>query len=184
MSDFPGPSWPPLNVITPWHEDSMGHLPWAAWSGTLTSTASAAFVDELIYFYPFVIRQSALAVKMGYIVGATAAGSVDLGIYDSQGNLIVSTGLTAQGTINVLQEIDITDTLLNPGNYYMAIKCTDGTGTGFSTAPADERILSHVPIYTEAGGAGAALPTTATMISSTQASVAVIAMGVWFSTLL
>lgn len=183
MSDFPTFAWPPLNVITPWHTDSLGYIP-AGGVGTLANTSSAAFVDELISFHPFVIRQTSTAVKMSYMVGATAAGTVDLGIYDSQENLLVSTGLTAQGTINTLQEFDITDTVLRPGVYYMAIKCTDGTGTNFGISHTDENVQTVVLLYEEAGGAGAALPTTATMVPATGATIREIAMGVHFNTLI
>lgn len=180
MADFPIVRWPPRNVITPFHSEAID----ATLNITIVSTTSVAFVDELIYFFPFRIYEPAVAVKMSYVVGATAAGNVDLGIYDSQGNLIVSTGLTAQGTINTLQELDITDTLLNPGQYFMAIKCTDGTGTAFLTTQVDENALANRPVYTEAGGAGAALPTTATLALSAQATIAFIAMGVHFNTLI
>lgn len=185
MSDFPNPSWPPLNVITPFHSDSMGLLIRQLAQGTgLTGCSSIAFTDELISYYPFRIFEPATAVKMGYMVGATAAGNVDLGIYNSQENLLVSTGLTAQGAINTLQEINITDTLLNPGTYYMAIKCTAATGTAFKAGLfADERIIPLFPIYEETGGAAAALPTAATFALTTATDIALCLMGVWFNTL-
>lgn len=184
MSDFPIQRWPPLNCITPFHSESLGDAHRGSGGTPMTSAGSGAFSDELVHFYPFVLYEPAIAVKMSYIVGATAAGNVDLGIYDSQENLLVSTGLTAQGTINTLQEIDITDTLLNPGVYFMAIKCTDGTGTGFRVSRSDEIALSSIPLYTEAGGAGAALPSTAVMALSSQSSPAIYAMAVHFSTLI
>jgi hypothetical protein len=183
--DFPNYRWPPLNVVTPFHQDSLG-----ATLGNYTSSIvlsgglSGTFSDELIYYYPFAVHEACIAVKMSYLVGGTAAGTVDLGIYDAQFNLIISTGLTAQGTINVLQELDITDTLLQPGFYYMAIKCTDGTGTHFRDNAADELTLSLVPSLVETGGAGAALPSAGAPGSAADSAPLFILMGVHFDTLI
>ena len=152
----------------------------------MQSTASTTFIDEQVYFYPFEVFESAIAVKMSYLVGATAAGNVDLGIYDAQENKLVSTGLTAQGTINTLQEFDITDTLLlPPGVYFMAIKCTDGTGTSFATSGiADELWLPHCPMYIQATSSGSALPDPAVFALDTTTTMAIRLMGIHFSTLI
>lgn len=184
MADFPNMRWPPLNHITPFHSESIGDAYRGGGGSAMSSASSGAFTDDQIYYYPFIIHESAIAVKMAYLVGATASGNVDLGIYDSQWNLLVSTGLTAQGTINVLQELDITDTLLNPGIYFMAIKCTSGTGTAFRVTRGDEVTLSVLPMYTEIGGADAALPTTGAPTITIEVSSHIYVMAVYFNTLI
>lgn len=52
-----------------------------------------------------------------------------MGIYDEAGARKVSTTSTAQGTISVLQVVNITDTALGPGLYYLAIAMDNITGT-------------------------------------------------------
>lgn len=182
MPDFPVSRWPPLNVITPWHPESLFNLTSYYGPTGFLAAVSGAFADELVSYYPFRLYEPAIAVKMSYLVGATASGNVDLGIYSSQGNLLVSSGLTAQGSINTLQELDITDTLLQPGVYFMAIKCDSASGTAFRNSFNDENILPLAPFYHETTGAGATLPTTATF-SITGLNDSIIAMGVHFSTL-
>lgn len=184
MTDFPIMRWPPLNLITPYHSESLGDALKSSGGASLSSASSGTFTSDLIYYYQFRIYEPAIAVKLSHLVGSTAAGLVDLGIYDSQGNLLVSTGLIAQGTLNTLQEADITDTLLNPGIYFMAIKCTLSTGTGFRTSRGDEVNLPVVPFYIEVGDLAAVLPTTATMVLSTEDVISLWVMAVHFSTLI
>lgn len=181
MPDFPAYRWPPLVVVTPFHSESVKEL-LVATDRSLGSFISTAQVDELIKYFPFTLYEPSLLTKMSWIVGGTAAGNNDMGVYDAETKLlIVSTGLTAQGTISTIQTVDVTDTLLSPGNYYMAIKGTDATGTLYSIAIADELGQSQYHILSEAGGAGAALPSTMTPVSDTQASSAVPCIGLWFN---
>lgn len=144
--------------------------------------ASATQVDELIKYFPFRLHEPALLTKMSWYVGATAAGNNDMGVYDAETKLlIVSTGLTAQGTINLIQTVDVTDTYLLPGDYYMAIKGTDATGTLFAQATNDELTQGQFHVLTEAGSSGAALPSTATPVNNTQATISVPCIGLWFN---
>jgi hypothetical protein len=56
-----------------------------------------------------------------------------VGVYTLDGAKLFSTGATAQGTINVTQEVDITDYQLGRGAYYCVISCSLATATFFST---------------------------------------------------
>lgn len=183
MADFPIYEWPPLNVITPFHPDSFGMVRGGALYAFDGAAVSTTFNDELIHYFPFRIWRPSTVVKMSILNGATAAGTFDIGVYDGQLNKIVSTGLTAQSGTNDIQTVDTTDTTLLPGEYLMAVKSTDGTATAWMRAIADELALPFVPLYTEAGGAGAALPTTATPVLSTLASPVMVAIGLHFDTL-
>ena len=182
--DFPGPRWPPLNTITPFHTDAFGAT--LATSGSalfLTDAASAAWgTPNLVVYHPFKVSEAAVAKKMSHIVGATASGNADIGIYDSQKNLLVSSGSTAQGSTNTLQEFDITDTLLAPGRYFMALTLSSGTGTAWSVNLIDEIVFVTTPMYVQTPG-GFGLPATATFAKSTAASPIYVAMAVHFDTL-
>jgi hypothetical protein len=61
----------------------------------------------------------------------TIAANVDLGIYASDGTLIVSTGSQTRSGTNAIQVYDITDTPLAVGAYYMALACSAATDTFF-----------------------------------------------------
>jgi hypothetical protein len=80
-------------------------------------------------FLPFEIYQPYTVVKMSITNGATASGNFDIGIYDYKGNRRVSSGSTAQTGTATPQTVDITDTLLLPGLYYMALVFDNTTGT-------------------------------------------------------
>lgn len=80
-------------------------------------------------FIPFRIAYPITIVKMFWYNGATVSGNIDTGIYNSEGTRLVSIGSTAQATINVIQVVDITDTTLEPGLYYMALAADNTTST-------------------------------------------------------
>ncbi len=62
---------------------------------------------------------------MAFGSGLTAGGNCDVGIYDDQGNRLVSSGATAR-TASAETICNITDTFLAPGIYYIAMS-HDGT---------------------------------------------------------
>lgn len=110
------------------------------------SPASAAWpAANRCIFVPFVVYTPLIAVKMGIRNGSTASGNFDIGIVDDQQSRLVSAGSTAQAGTTAVQSIDITDTALVPGVYYMAL-CMDGTtGTTFAWAtPLGEARASGV----------------------------------------
>lgn len=109
---------------------------------------------------PFDISESYTVKKLGWINGATVSGNVDVGIYDTNLTRLVSAGSTAQGSISVVQEVDVTDTTLPPGSYYMAMAMDNTTG----------RVLRSVANHLDTASVGVAqmaaafpLPATATL---------------------
>jgi len=98
--------------------------------GSYTTNASTAWPSASRAMYipvacpgPFTIR------KFTCHNGGAVSGNVDLGIYTSEGQLIISTGGTAQSGTGTQQVIDVTDTLIPPGWYYLAMVIDNGTGT-------------------------------------------------------
>ena len=53
---------------------------------------------------------------------------MDAGVYDEAGSLVVSTGTTTQTTVSVLQAVDVTNTPIGPGIYYVALALDNTTG--------------------------------------------------------
>lgn len=76
-------------------------------------------------YIPFMVETTVTAYQMAFQV-TVQSGNCDVGIYDQLGNRLVSKGSTAVAAAG-LQVIDITDTELNPGVYYMALNIDNTT---------------------------------------------------------
>lgn len=184
MGDFPRFAWPPLNLITPIHPDSMGGYLSMHGMELVNSFSSGNPGSNTIYYYPFWMYQASTAVKMCALVGSTANGNMDAGIYDSQFDLLVNSGSVAQAGATLITEMDITDTLLTPGLYYMALQCSSGTGTVFGdTFLSDEHGLVGSQVFIESPGSFG-LPTTGTPVKPTSSVPAIWLFGVAFNTLI
>jgi hypothetical protein len=68
-------------------------------------------------------------VAAGPYNGATATGNFDVGIYDDQGNRLVSLGSTAQSGTTAWQVNSIGPITLDPGNYYKALVFSSASST-------------------------------------------------------
>ena len=118
----------PTITITPFAAESLaGNAP-----GSLGAPASSTFPSaNAAYFFPFRIWTPITVRKLFAHNGATASGNIDVGIYDAQGRKLVSAGSTAQAGTNALQEFDVTDTVIGPGLFYLAVAMDNTTGTLF-----------------------------------------------------
>lgn len=127
-------------------------------------------------FVPIRLSAPLIVTKLAMGAGATAAGNFDVGIYDAQGNKIVSSGATAK-VASAEQVIDITDTQIGPGLFYLAL-AADGTDNYTMVTPAGSspvplqkaRLYGMVQMDT-----AYTLPATATFAAATAAPVPCIA---------
>lgn len=130
MSDWSAPGETNNVVISTISPEAIG----AQVMNFNATPASAAWAGGTANFgihIPFVVYKPMLALKMAAANGITAAGNVDVGIYDDQGNRIVSIGTTAMAGTSSWQIFDIADTVLFPGNYYMSRAHDSATATSF-----------------------------------------------------
>lgn len=110
----------------------------------------------------FLVEKPTTIDALTYIVGGTSAGNVTLGIYgpvatreiSSSLPLVVETASTAQGSINTPQVITVTETLLQPGLYYVCIEGSDTTGT-FMRQGNQAQVVGWGATYDRGGGYGA-----------------------------
>jgi len=138
MSMFPPFRTPPPPTITPFHDDSIGR----ALTGNnflFAGAVSAVYITANMAFYvPFIISESFPLKRMFVHNGATASGATDLGVFTNEGNRIVSANssgnVLTQAGVSLIQYYDVTDTVLTPGQYYMAISHSDIVGTVFRSA--------------------------------------------------
>jgi hypothetical protein len=113
-------------------------------------------------FIPFRISQALVPVNAFHLNGATASGSIDVGIYSADGTRLCSTGSTVQAGTNAVQTIALTSPTLQPGLYYlaMAASATTVTSVACTTNVNVLRILGMAQMAT-----AFALPTTATYVA-------------------
>jgi hypothetical protein len=169
MSDFPGHA-PPLNVIVSTYDRRYGVWPLGA-TGTQQWTQAWHAV-----YVPVFVPEPTIVTKMAVQSGNPASGSFDIGVYDEAGKRLVHTGLKSV-SLNTLHVEDITDTLLTPGAYYLAMMHGGGNAdyqhTGPSSAPGPAmRLLYGTKV--QSLGANATLPSTATFAAMTTSRVPVI----------
>lgn len=69
--------------------------------------------------YPFVLREAMIVQKLGWVNGSSAGGGVDVGIYSQAWARLVSTGAQTGSGNTAWQWIDVTDTPLAAGRYYL-----------------------------------------------------------------
>jgi hypothetical protein len=131
--------------------------------------ASAAWTTaNQARYVPFKIMDACLVVKLLAYNGATAAGNTDIGIFTRAGVKILSSGAVAQAGTSNWQAFDVTDTWLNPGQYWFGLLNTTTTGTYFSFTSLPAAKLAGV--CSQAVGAGT-LPSTATFATMDAAGI-------------
>lgn len=114
-------------------------------------------INKALYI-PVLLNRHATAYQMGVIVG-TQSGNLDVGIYDMNGVRLVSAGSTAVAAAG-LQIVNITDTPLSPGLYYLAM-CVDNTTAAFNRGSVGA-VQSQVSGMQEQAVGAVTLPSTAT----------------------
>jgi hypothetical protein len=115
-------------TITPVSKEAMGN-------GTINGANSAAWpAANRAIFFPFWIAHPYPVARLFWCNGATVSGNVDCGIYSADGTKILSTGSTAQATINVVQSV-AASLLLTPGSYHAALAVDNATATMFANTP-------------------------------------------------
>lgn len=124
------PDWPIIKHVDPFilstlTPQSLGQALNAM--GLALGNVAAWPVSNKAYFIPHSVSEIITIRKM-FIINGTVSGNVDVGIYDRNGVRLVSIGSTAQAGASVIQEFDITDTILLPGLYYLAAAMDNTTG--------------------------------------------------------
>jgi hypothetical protein len=181
MPDFPVYCMPVPPILTPFSQDSQGLVSGQGNVNPLFGLTSAAiFAANQAFFFPFELTDFGTAYQLLFWVGATASGNIDVGIYDASLNRIVSSGPTAQGTINTVQELNIANTLLKPGRYYLASAASAGTATVMRGQGNDENILPGSPMYEQTGLTAGTLPDPCAPVISTVGSIYYIGIGIQF----
>jgi len=170
--DWPQLPSPALVTIHPYSPESLGSN--LVGTGTaMTGAASATYpaANRALYI-PVTLAVPTLVVKLASYNGATVSGNIDVGIYDRVGTRLVSAGSTAQAGASAWQEFDITDTLLGPGCFFLAVAMDNTTGTLFRVLGGQARYLTAHGMAQQA--TAFPLPATATFAAPAVAVVPMI----------
>lgn len=126
---------PALVTISPWSPQSLGVPLVMCGQG---APSSQNYVTALLsVFIPFWVPVPITIFKMGWGNGAAVAGNIDVGIYKPDGTKMVSSGSTAQSGTGTLQVVDVTDTFLMRGLYYLAMSS--------DTSGATQKVIAALP---------------------------------------
>lgn len=85
-------------------------------AATLTNAAWHSANDPICI--PFTLTQAVTVYRLAQQNGSSPGDNFDIGIYDAAFNRMVSSGSTA--ATSSWQPVDVTDTPLGPGRYYLA----------------------------------------------------------------
>lgn len=101
---------------------------------TAGSSGASARTADAIYIHDVYLPEPAQLTGFSIQHGGVSAGNLDLGIYDTSGNLLAHTGITsAAGQASSLQTINLPSPLpLSAGRYSFAVWVDNNTDTYFS----------------------------------------------------
>jgi hypothetical protein len=122
----------------------LGGLGLAAVSSTAWGTANQGMIVPITLVEPFDLR-------MFYVVnGSVISGNFDLGLYDTEGQLIRSLGSTAQAGANTLQRVAVAPEMLQPGDYYLSASFSSATATVFAKTLPNAGVEQALGVYEQA----------------------------------
>lgn len=136
-------------------------------------TAGAVWPSANRALYTAVLVEVPLVAKKIAVLPTVQSGNLDVGIYTEDGTRLVSMGSTAVGTASAVQVLDITDTTLNPGTYFLAMNCDNTTAAFQRSSAGITGTMSAFGLQQQAVGA-IALPATATFANISSAYLPVI----------
>lgn len=166
------PDWPQANYDTLNHQaihsygaGSLARDPtWMHWAFTGAASFVWPAANRALYI-PFIVEATVTAYQISVENGATVSGNLDVGLYSRFGARLASSGSTTQAGTSTIQPIDITDTVLAPGVYYMAL-CVDNTTATFIRSSTSLIALRMCGVQQQAVGA-VTLPDPATFANPT-----------------
>ena len=124
ISAFPNPpAISPLSSESISCEISVTGLGFASFVTAFNPVTSTA------YFIPFCLAQPASVTQLFCANGTTAQGSIDVGIYDEDGEYIISAGSTTQSGTSAIQAFTLSpNVIIGPGRFYLAISLANTQG--------------------------------------------------------
>lgn len=138
----------PLRAIMPMQVSTITMHPWLTLALCDNTSASAVWpTADLAMYIPFALHAPAIVKELWWYNGASVSGTVDAAVYNEDGTQrLFSAGAPSQAGTSAPQAVDITDTLLLPGRYWMGLVLGNTTGTfvrltGVTNIPAAQKFF-------------------------------------------
>ena len=100
-----------------------------------------------------ILVEDPVTVKQLVVWPTVQSGNFDIGIYTETGKRVISKGSTAVGAANTMQPVDITDTPLTPGFYYLGMSCDNTTAAFQRSNNGDADMMTVFGVQNQALGA-------------------------------
>lgn len=168
MTTWPRAYVPPMPVLHAWLPESLNNLAFGTGSSLMINTPGSAVWPSanVALFWPVRLAVPVTVTVLWWANGATASGNVDCGIYDAEGNRLLSTGSTAQTGTTAIQSVNVTDTVIPPGLIYLALAMDNVTGTINRVVMGNATACQLAGMHQQA--TAFALPATATFAAMAQ----------------
>lgn len=178
MSDWQGVGFNPsvLSTADPRCGGASGSVLFAL---TLSAGGTWPAANRALYC-PVEVSTACTAYQMAIQI-AVQSGNLDIGIYDELGNRLVHSASTAVAAAGV-QVVNITDTVLNPGVYFLALNVDNTTASVFRNGTTTALTLNSWGLQQQAVGA-VTLPDPATFANPASAYVPAIYVSTYQSTI-
>jgi hypothetical protein len=122
--------WPSRGLVIPSLISPWWWMPPATTCrvSNVTTTYNAWPTANMAFYFPIELQHRVLLTAAWWVNGTTLGSNVDIGVYDNEGNRLVSTGSTAQSGTAAPQSVTVSK-LLAAGFYYFAMAVNNTTGT-------------------------------------------------------
>lgn len=124
---------------------------------------------NLAIYAPLYVRAGVAVTNVYWINGTTAAGNLDVAVYDEQGkNKLIATGTQAQTGTSTIQSVTVTPPVfLPPGRYWMGMVVATTGATYYRAANQISMSgFNHVMSAATQSLASAVMPATITFATS------------------
>lgn len=140
--------------------------------GTTGYAASTAWPSNNLALYVPIYPVSYFTVARFLVAnGSNATGNVDVGLYDENGSLLLSTGSTARSGTQVAQYINVTNRTFPAGRYYLALVGSSTTGTYGVWASFTSAIVARCAGLMQEALGGTTLPSSMTPAAYAQTAL-------------
>lgn len=111
-------------ITTPWTHDACGVDIQAT---GFSVNGNITWIANLATYVPFVLARPKLIAQFFWVNGTAVGGNTDVGVYNEALTKLLSTGSTANSGTTTLQAVNVTDTLLQAGRYWLALASDSST---------------------------------------------------------
>lgn len=162
-------------TLTPGYSDTAppmvsGFTPgWATWSAPGAASSGTWESANRAVYYSLYVPVVTVIRRVWWANGATTTGgaTIEAGVYADAGakpGAKLISGSATQGTASQVQFVDVTDTTLTPGYYWLAVMATTTTNTTLHRNNGVDTGADAAIRFQES--TGGTLPTTATPAES------------------